>query len=130
MPAHPTTAVVYSLFLAIGVFSAVGDILLYKWAKAHGWAWLAGSYFFWAVSLLLFGLVFRYEAFTFTVAILICTAAHLLIDGLYDVLIVGGRMGRMEWAGAAVIVVGIAVMELGRSPTPNATQSETQNNYV
>ena len=106
---------VYALFLAVGVLSAVGDILLYKWARAAGWGWLAGCYAFWAASLLLFGLILRTGPLTFAAAMTLCTAVHLLIDVAYDVAVAGGRMTRLEWAGAAVAVAGILLMEVGRA---------------
>lgn len=112
----PTSALaLYALLLTSAVLGGVGDILIFKWAKTDRWPWLAGGVLVWVVSLLLMGWFFRFSELSFSVAVVLLIAVHLLIDVAWDVGATGTRLTRWEWLGAACAVAAVLLIQFGKA---------------
>jgi hypothetical protein len=117
-PDAPPAAVVYALLLGSAVLSGVGDIFIFKWAKAGHWGWMAAGLATWAVGLLLMGLFFRWAAVSFSVAVVLLVVVHLLVDVTWDVAVAGTRPTVAEWVGGILAVVAVLLLQFGGRTSP------------
>lgn len=106
----------YLLLASSAVLSGFGDIHIFHWAKGRGWPWMASGVGLWAVSLVLMGVLFRYGSLSFSVAIVLLVVLHLLIDIAWDVAVLGYRLSGPEWAGVALAVAVVVLLQSGRRP--------------
>jgi hypothetical protein len=106
---------VYGLLVAVGVLGAIGDATLNQWARSNRPGWLLVSYLVWFGVATLFGIVLRWDRFTFASAVILSLVVHSLVALAIDKAYFGGRVSRWEWAGIACACAAIALFEFGRS---------------
>jgi len=108
-------ALVYALLVMIGITSGVGDILLYKWAKASHAGWLLAAYAVWSISIASLGLLFKLDHFSFGAAVVLATVIHLVISVFWSLLITSARVTALEALGLIFAAIAIVLLEVGRA---------------
>jgi drug/metabolite transporter (DMT)-like permease len=104
---------VYGLLVAIGGTGGLGDIWIFNWAKSGNLWWLVLASLVWLSSLILFGLLLKWDSRTFSAAFMLATVFHALLVVVCDLIYFGGRLTRMEWAGIGFAVIAVILLELG-----------------
>ncbi|MGE0882454.1 MAG: hypothetical protein AB7P14_02815 [Blastocatellales bacterium] len=106
---------VYGLLVLIGISSGVGDILLYKWAKAAHGGWLLAAYAVWSVSIASLGLLFKLDHFSFGAAVVLATVIHLAIGVCWSLLMTDAKVTTLEIIGLIFAAIAVILLELGRA---------------
>ncbi|MGE0103367.1 MAG: hypothetical protein AB7H86_14155 [Blastocatellales bacterium] len=106
--------IVYSLLILIGITSGIGDILLYKWAKAAHNGWLLAAYAVWSVSIASLGLLFKMDHFSFGAAVVLATVIHLAIGVIWSLLMTDAKITMLEAMGLIFAVIAVVLLEAGR----------------
>jgi hypothetical protein len=118
---------VYGLLVVIGVAGAIGDATLNHWAKSNRPAWLVVSYLIWLGVATLFGLVLKWDRFSFGAAVVLSLLVHSVFAVGIDRVFFGGKVGGWQVAGIACACVAVLLIESGRvSETSSATTSPAE----
>ncbi|WP_165226602.1 hypothetical protein [Aquisphaera insulae] len=105
----------YSLLVGSAVLGAVGDILLFQWAKRpNGWA-LSAGFLIWISCLVLMAIMFRLSTLSFGPAIVLFVVIHLIIDLLWDAIVLESVLTPAQWVGVALAVAAILLLQFGRN---------------
>jgi len=123
---------VYVLLVAIGVTGGLGDIWIFKWAKSNNTLWLVLACLIWLASLILFGLLLKWDSRTFSAAVVLSTVFHVVLVVVCDMVYFGGRLTQMEWVGVGFAAVAVILLELGREkhdepPPPAAAEFASED---
>jgi hypothetical protein len=121
---------VYGLLIVVGVFGAIGDATLNLWARSNRPLWLLVSYLIWIGVATLFGLVLKWERFTFGAAVVLALLVHSVAAIVIDRAYFGGRLSVWEWAGIACACAAITLIEIGRSTAPRAAAQAQEQRTV
>ena len=105
----------YFLLVLIGLSGSVGEILLYKGVKSVNSLWLLAAGGLWFVSLMLMGLLFKMEHFSFGAVVVLATIIHLTVAVLWGLLFTGNRISPLELAGLILAVIAVILLEVGRA---------------
>jgi hypothetical protein len=108
-------AVVYALLIWIGITGGIGDILLYKWAKAAHFGWLLAAYAVWAICIASLGLLFKLNHFSFGAAVVLATVIHLAIGVCWSLLMTGAKVTTLEIIGLIFAAIAVVLLEMGRA---------------
>lgn len=108
----------WGLLAAIGVLGGIGDVWVYRWAKSDRTPWLAASCLAHAASVVLFGLLLKWDGRAFGTAFMLSSVVHVVLVVAADVLYLGGRPTSAEWAGMALAAVALVLLEAGRAEEP------------
>lgn len=108
-------ALVYGLLILIGITSGVGDILLYKWAKASHVGWMLMAYLVWSISIASLGMLFKLDHFSFGAAVMLATVIHLAIGVCWSLLMTNAKVSTLEIAGLIFAAIAVFLLEAGRS---------------
>ncbi|MDX2041331.1 MAG: hypothetical protein SF097_08780 [Acidobacteriota bacterium] len=114
-PNNNNLAVVYALLILIGLTSGVGDILLYKWAKAAHFGWLLAAYAVWSVSIASLGLLFKLDHFSFGAAVVLATVIHLAIGVCWSLMMTSAKVTTLEIIGLIFAAIAVVLLEMGRA---------------
>ena len=106
---------VYGLLVLIGVAGAVGDAALNHWARSNRPAWLVASYLIWIGVATLFGLVLKWDRFSFGAAVVLSLLVHSVFAVGIDRVFFGGRLGGWQAVGLACACAAILLIEVGRA---------------
>jgi hypothetical protein len=106
---------VYGLLVAIGVAGAIGDATLNHWARSNRPAWLVASYLIWIGVATLFGLVLKWDRFSFGAAVMLSLLVHSVFAVGIDRVYFGGRLGGWQAAGLACACAAVLFIEDGRA---------------
>ncbi|MBP6824393.1 MAG: hypothetical protein KA368_22805 [Acidobacteria bacterium] len=109
-----TTILTYLLLVLIGLTSSVGEILLYKGVKSANSFGLLAAAALWFVSLMLLGLLFKMEHFSFGAVVVLATIIHLTVAVLWGLFFAGNRVSLLELTGLILAVVAVIFLEAGR----------------
>lgn len=109
-----SSAWVWGLLVAIGVLGGLGDIVVYQWARGDRVAWLVASCGLHVASVVLFGLLLRWDTRAFCAAFMLSSVVHVVLVVAGDVLVYGRRLSPREWAGMGLAAAAIVLLELGR----------------
>lgn len=122
-PANPWLT--YGLLVAIGLSGGLGDIWIFNWARSSETWWLLVACFAWVVSLIMFGLLLKWDNRTFCAAFMLSTVFHVVLVVGVDLVYFGGRLSQLEWVGMGMATVAIVLFELGREHLPDAPPMPT-----
>jgi hypothetical protein len=106
---------VYGLLVVIGVAGAIGDATLNHWARSNRPAWLVASYLIWIGVATLFGLVLKWDRFSFGAAVVLSLLVHSVFAVGIDRVFFGGRLGWWQAAGLACACAAVLFIEVGRT---------------
>ena len=101
------------LGIACAVLSAVGDVLIFDWAKHSRWYSFATGGTLWLASLLVMGLLFRFSQTSFSILVVLMVILHVVIDLGWDVGVLGKRMSWIEWTGFGFAIGSVVLLSLG-----------------
>lgn len=113
---------VYALLLLSGLFGAIGELGLYKWAKTDSIAWIVGAFVSWAISLGLFGLLLRMDQRSLSVLFVLSAAVHIIIVVGWDRVCEASRLSTWEGLGVVFGIVAILLIQLGEHKEVNSPQ--------
>lgn len=105
----------YVLLVLIGLTSSVGEILLYKGLKSANSFGLLVAAALWFTSLMLLGLLFKMERFSFGAVVVLATVIHLTVALLWGLFFTGNRISSLELAGLVLAVIAVFLLEAGRA---------------
>lgn len=111
---------VYCLLVVVGVAGAIGDAALNQWAKSSRIGWLLASCVIWIGVATLFGLVLKWERFTFSAAVILALVVHSVVAVAFDRLYFSGRLSGWEWAGIVFAFAAVVFIEIGRASGPDS----------
>jgi drug/metabolite transporter (DMT)-like permease len=114
------TASVYALLVAIGILGGLGDAWVYNWARSHRAWWMVAACAVHVASVVLFGLLLRWDSRAFSSAFMLSSVVHVLVVVAADVALFGGRPNRIEWLGLLMATVGVVLLEVGREERPHS----------
>jgi len=103
----------YAMLALIGLTGAFGDATLNNWAKSSNFRWLWLSYGIWLVVATLFGLVLRWQRFSFSGAVALALVVHTITVTFIDRVYYGRQFSTWELMGLACAGVAIAAFEVG-----------------
>lgn len=120
MPSDPANPwLVYGLLVAIGVTGGLGDIWIFNWARSGKTWWLVVACVVWLASLILFGVLLKWDSRTFSAAFMLSSVFHVVLVVVCDLIYYGGRLSRMECAGMGFAAIAVVLLELGRDHPPD-----------
>lgn len=106
------------LLVAIGVLGGVGDVWIYRWARSDRPVWLGVSCLAHGASVVLFGLLLKWDGRAFGSAFLLTSVVHVVLVVAADLLALGGRPNAVEWVGMVLAAIAILMLETGRADEP------------
>lgn len=118
------SAMFYLVVLGIAVLGAVGDIGLYRGARAGSPAVVVLGMASWFLSLLLFAGLVRWSDCTLSVSFVLCAAIHIAVVVGFDFLLESTALSTCGKLGVALTVVGILCIEFGQNCA--STERESQ----
>lgn len=105
----------YALLVLIGLTSSVSEILLYRWVKSATPLWLLFAGGLWLSSLMLLGLLFKAEHFSFGAVVVLATLVHLVIGIGWGLLFSGYKLSSLELTGLLFAALAVVLLEVGRA---------------
>lgn len=106
---------VYSLLVLVGVIGAVGDIAVNQWAKSHRFEWWLTTCAIWIGAASLFGLLLRWQHFSFGVAVILALLVHSGVVLVWDAIWEGAKLSPLQWLGIFCAVLAFCLVEAGKS---------------
>lgn len=100
----------------LGLLGAISDATLNQWAESHRNVWLVVSYALWLAVATLFGLILRVEHLSFGVAVVIFLTVNCGFALALDVAVFEGSITQKQWAGVALALAAVCLIEFGRAP--------------
>ena len=104
----------YALLVFLGLLGAISDATLNQWAKTSRSGWLLLSYALWIAVATLLGLMLKAGHFGFGSAVVVFLLANCVAAVVLDHLWFGRKSTPLQWAGIAVAVVAMCLIEFGR----------------
>lgn len=105
----------YLLLLFAGLTGGCGDIWLAKWAKEDRPVWLATGLMSWLVCLILFAMLIRHSGRSVGVTFTLSAVVHIAIVLGWDLSTGEAQTSKLEWAGIAIAMAGVVLVEYGQS---------------
>lgn len=102
------------MVVAVAALGATGDVLVNQWAKTHLVRWWLMSIPVWVMTATVFGFVLRERHYSFSVALVVILLFHSGLVLAWDALAERAILTLTQWAGVAVAIVAIVLMEVGR----------------
>jgi drug/metabolite transporter (DMT)-like permease len=116
---------VYGLLVVIGVAGAIGDATLNHWARSNRTGWLVASYLIWIGVATLFGLVLKWDRFSFGAAVSLALLVHAVVAVGIDRIVFGERLGGWQAAGIACACAAVVLIEAGRALETDSAATPT-----
>lgn len=108
----------WTALIAIGGLGGAGDIWVYEWARSGRTPWLAASCLAHGASVILFGLLLRWDGRAFCAAFMLSSVVHVALVVSADALFLGGRLTAAQWVGMALAAAAIVLLEASRPDEP------------
>lgn len=117
---------IYGLLVMVGFIGAIGDIAVNQWAKSHRFEWWLASCAIWIGAASLFGLLLRWQYFTFGIAVILALLVHSGIALVWDATWERVRLSPLQWLGVLCAVLAFCLIEVGKRP-PVLDQTQVTN---
>jgi drug/metabolite transporter (DMT)-like permease len=116
LTSYESTSIGVTLSLLIGsvALGAVGDVLIFHWAKTNYTSYLSTGLLVWVASLMLMGYLFRYATLSLGVVVVLMILLHLMIDVSWDTFVFGHRLTNLQCCGVVLAVVAIVLLSFGK----------------
>lgn len=108
---------VYGLLIIVGIVGAIGDIAINQWAKSHRFEWWLASCAIWIGVATLFGVLLRWQYFTFGVAVVLALLVHSALALIWDAAWERTKLSPLQWLGVFCALLAFCLIEIGKGPT-------------
>ncbi len=105
----------YGLLFLAGITGGGGDISLAKWAKEDRPIWLVMGLVSWLSCLILFAMLIRHSGRSLAVTFTLSAVVHIVMVLGWDLAQGETQTSKIEWAGIALAIVGVVLIEWGQS---------------
>lgn len=117
---------VYSLLVVVGFVGAIGDIAVNQWAKSHRVEWWLASCAIWIGAASLFGILLRWQHFSFGITVVLALLVHSGIVLVWDAIWERARLSPLQWLGVFCALLAVCLVEVGKT-TPVINQTQAAN---
>ena len=110
-----TKPLVYTTLLIVGIGGVAGGILVYRWAQTNRLDWWLWSVVAWILLATLFGVLLRWEYFTFGTAVVLALLIHSVSALIFDRFFNGVKLTNISLVGVIFALFALVLIDMGRS---------------